>query len=214
MEYSINRITPEFSGLGKIVTFSLLGTIASFGLFVLMGKLIENDNLSFAEPRDTFEFEILSVQEDKPTVKTSRTLPEPPKALTPPPPRPTPTDDTATELTFDTNIGFTIPSPQLGPMLMEGPRDNTAMPVVRVQPKYPMKAARDGLEGWVTLQFSINPVGQVTNIAVVDSKPSRIFDNEAKKALKKWKYKPQIKDGKAISVHNQQIMLEFKLGKS
>ncbi|MDC2890294.1 energy transducer TonB [Psychrosphaera algicola] len=64
------------------------------------------------------------------------------------------------------------------------------------------------------MSFSIDAVGRVIDIAVIESQPARVFDNEAKKALKRWKYKPQIKNGKAITLQNQQIMLEFNLGQS
>lgn len=201
--------------IGKVATFTLLGATACFAIFVLMGKLIENDNLSFAEPKETFLTELLAVQEEKPTIIKPNVLPPPPIAKAPPPPPPIPMDTINDNLlAMNTNFGIKIPPTQVGPIVFIGRQDNSATPIVRVQPKYPMKAARDGIEGWVSLSFSIDTLGRVIDIAVVDAHPSRVFDNEAKKALKRWKYKPQIKDGKAITLQNQQIMLEFNLGQS
>lgn len=207
-------LKPALSGMSKTAIFVVMGAIASFSLFVLMGKLIENENLSFNPPQPGIEVSINNVAEEKPPITKPKPMPEPPKVTTPPQ-RPEVLPDESNQLiAMDVNFGVQIPPTTLGPLNFDGPRDNSATPIVRVQPKYPIKAARDGIEGWVSLSFSIDPVGRVTNVSVIDSQPNRVFDNEAKKALKRWKYKPQIKDGKAIRVDHQSVLLEFKLGQS
>ena len=74
--------------------------------------------------------------------------------------------------------------------------DSAAMPLVRIEPQYPRKAAVEGKEGWVLLEFGINEVGQVYNVRVINSKqPRRIFNRAARRALLKWKYRPRLKEG-------------------
>jgi protein TonB len=80
-----------------------------------------------------------------------------------------------------------------------------------MQPKYPIDAARNGVEGWVKLVFSIDSSGQVKDVEVIDSQPKRTFDRAAKQALKKWKYKPQVIDGEAVIRQGLQVVLDFKL---
>lgn len=86
-----------------------------------------------------------------------------------------------------------------------------ASAIVRIDPKYPPQAARDGIEGWVMLNYTIDPTGSVQDINVIDAEPKRIFDREARRALAKWKYKPTIINGMGVNNRGNTIMLEFKL---
>ena len=56
------------------------------------------------------------------------------------------------------------------------------------QPKYPWKARRKGLEGYVRLEFSLDKKGHVENVAVIDAYPEKVFDRAAMKAMKKWRF--------------------------
>jgi protein TonB len=90
-------------------------------------------------------------------------------------------------------------------------RDGDATPIVRIEPKYPIEAARDGKEGWVQLRFTINELGGVDDVEVIDAEPKRIFDREAIRALRKWKYRPKVEDGKPVRQPGIQVQLDFKL---
>ncbi|WP_053084575.1 energy transducer TonB [Catenovulum maritimum] len=89
--------------------------------------------------------------------------------------------------------------------------DSPASPIVRIAPAFPAAAARDGVEGWVKLKYDVGSDGKVSNIAVVESQPKRIFDRAAKQAVVKWIYKPATENGKPIK-SQVEILLEFKLG--
>jgi protein TonB len=106
---------------------------------------------------------------------------------------------------------FKAPVIQTGIKPSFGIDDGVARPIVRVEPKYPAIAARDGLEGWVKLSFSITTSGTVNNIQVLDAEPKRVFNQAAKRALAKWKYKPNIQAGKAQAQDGMMVMLDFKL---
>jgi protein TonB len=85
-----------------------------------------------------------------------------------------------------------------------------AVPVVRVEPEYPRKAARAGREGWVKLGFTITPSGGVANVRVLESRPRRVFDRAAKRALEQWRFRPQRIEGQALAREAVQV-IEFKL---
>ena len=64
--------------------------------------------------------------------------------------------------------------------------------VERVEPKFPAQAIREGISsGSVTVKFTVDTDGSVLNPVVTDAKPRRgIFDNEALRAVRNWKFKP------------------------
>ena len=63
-------------------------------------------------------------------------------------------------------------------------------PYIMVDPKYPTKAARDHKEGWVVLSYKIDDEdGSVSDVQVLESLLLGIFDREAKRAVRKWKFR-------------------------
>ena len=52
-------------------------------------------------------------------------------------------------------------------------------PLVRINPQYPPKAAMQGVEGWVRLQFNISPIGSVIAVRVLDAQPRNVFNKSA-----------------------------------
>lgn len=89
---------------------------------------------------------------------------------------------------------------------------NDIIPLVRVKPMYPMRAASRRIEGWVKVEFTITETGAVRDPKVIASKPNRIFDRAATKAILKWKFKPKVIEGRAVQQRATQT-LEFKLNK-
>jgi protein TonB len=84
------------------------------------------------------------------------------------------------------------------------------VPLVRVPPKYPMRALNRHIEGWVKIEFTISTAGTVTDTTIVASQPTETFDDEALKAIKKWRFKEKIVNGTAVEQRAVQT-LQFKL---
>ncbi|MFI5215182.1 MAG: TonB family protein [Candidatus Limnocylindria bacterium] len=95
--------------------------------------------------------------------------------------------------------------------LSAGMSDRASLPLVRVEPQYPQQASRRGLEGWVVVQFTISSGGSTKNVSVVQSSDS-IFERNAVAAVSKWKYQPQMRDGKPSDTPGVQVKLTFKMG--
>lgn len=86
------------------------------------------------------------------------------------------------------------------------------VPLYRVEPKYPERAARAGKDGFAILQFTINESGAVQNIKVVATGGSETFGEAATAALAKWRYAPKFADGKATTA-DAKVRLDFRLKK-
>ena len=86
-------------------------------------------------------------------------------------------------------LSFQWYSEQLKPELTMTPIDDAA--IVRdymVEPKYPEHAYKNGIEGWVWLEFDIDESGAVTDITIIDSNPEKTFDKAIINAVKRWHY--------------------------
>lgn len=193
-----------------------IGITITFGLFVLMAELIANNQKGPEEVEKTPRIDIVMSKPNEGVQERQRTPPPPP-----PPPAEPPKPQTSTPEVADpsaSGINLDIPAPDtsvgdtglggLGGNLM---KDGDAAPIVRIEPRYPMQAAREGKEGWVKLSFTIDELGNVIDIAVIEAQPKRIFNREAKKALAKWKYKPKIVDGKPIKQPGLTVQLDFTM---
>lgn len=118
-----------------------------------------------------------------------------------------------------TNLDFTMPIPKLSSLDIQGSpaigevgnknTDGILVPVTRIAPQYPRKAARKRIEGWVEIEFSVLENGTVNDIKVIASKPRRVFNRAAIKAISKWKFKPLGADISSVKRFNQ--IIEFKL---
>jgi len=73
-------------------------------------------------------------------------------------------------------------------------------PLVRFMPEYPVNAATNGIQGYVLLRFTVTETGAVADPEVLRSDPPNIFDRAAMRSVLRWKYQPQMADGKPTSV--------------
>jgi protein TonB len=89
--------------------------------------------------------------------------------------------------------------------------DGEYLPIVRVEPIYPTRAASRGVEGHVIMEFTVTSNGSVVDPIVVEAEPSSIFNSAATRAVLKWKYKPRVVDGTPVDVPGVRTMLTFKL---
>ena len=88
--------------------------------------------------------------------------------------------------------------------------DEETIPVFRVPPLYPHRAAKRGLEGWVRVEFTITTRGTVRNARVLEASPKGIFEHAALRAISRWKFKPKLVNGLAVERLGDQLFT-FKL---
>lgn len=196
----------------------ILGSVVTFALFAFMSFLVNLGGERLEKSEKSEPIVINPDREDSKTTETQKFKPKPP----PPPDAPPPPAAVEPEATNDdAGLDFAIGNVDVGTSVdagISGPgslvQDGDAAPVFRIEPRYPIKAARDGKEGYVVLSFTITKIGGVTDVKVIEAKPKRLFDKEARRALKRWKYKPKMEDGVALEVPGQTVRLDFNLDKS
>ncbi len=79
-----------------------------------------------------------------------------------------------------------------------------------VAPDYPRAAYRDRQEGWVDLEVTVNPKGDIQGIEVVESEPRRIFDRAAVRAASRWVFEPPANSGQTTPV-SRTYRIVFKM---
>lgn len=195
----------------------LLGAAITFSLFAFMAFLVSSGDRNKEEAQDNIIVDV-NTTPPKSSAETRKRIPPPP----PPPPKAPPKQQAPEpETSNDSNgLQFNMPGVQLAGAStgLSAPgagfaRDGDATPIVRIEPKYPVQAARDGKEGWVKLSFTINEIGGVDDVEIIEAKPKRLFNRAAKRALKRWKYKPKVVDGKPMKQTGLTVQLDFKMDK-
>lgn len=73
-------------------------------------------------------------------------------------------------------------------------------PLVRIPPEYPANARMHSIGGEVMLRFIVTETGSVSEPEVVWATPEGMFERAAIRAVLRWKYQPQLANGKPISV--------------
>ncbi|WP_161554670.1 TonB family protein [Ereboglobus luteus] len=88
-------------------------------------------------------------------------------------------------------------------------KDRRPEVIKQTQPSYPSSMKESGMTGEVTIRFFVDESGDVVDPVIIRSNHSG-FEQAAIDAVLKWKFKPGIKDGKAVKTR-MQIPLVFHL---
>lgn len=217
----------------KRLSIAFLGALLiSISLFWLMQFMITNNQqpLKKAENLHMTEFVRLT-RESSPLKQRERDIPEPPPATKQPPPSPElqtqptaidqaqpldmavpnldiPLQSARFKSSVTAGISLGQPSPTAAGSGM-GAISTDLIPLVRIKPRYPIRAQRRRISGWVKIEFTITATGTVEDPVVIASQPENIFDREALRAISRWKFKPKIIDGQAVEQRAIQTM-DFK----
>jgi protein TonB len=194
------------------LTAGFLAIGVTFGLFYLMQALILGKDVKLGEAGGTM-IDFVRLKKDSELETKKRKMPEKKEPEEPPPPpdlsmarsnKPNQEmGDMAFAIDVDVDVG--------GTNVAIAASDTDVVPIVRVQPQYPLRASERGIEGWVEVQFTISKLGTVKDPMVINSHPSSIFDRSALKAIRKWKYNPKIEDGEPVERPGIKVRLKFEL---
>ena len=202
---------------------ALLAVVVTFGLFLFMFKLISSggNNNDELEAIAGIHFGPVDIPDD--VVTRNRRIPRkpPPPRNPPPPPK---MQVSKMEQPVQNMPALDLPDLDVPMSGGEGmylgnfasvdrTEEGDIIPIVVIRPMYPRDAAIKGQEGWVTVEFTITAIGTVKNPRVIDSRPPRVFNREAIRAILKWKFKPRVIDGVAVDRLATQT-IDFSLDQS
>lgn len=209
--------------LAKYSASVIFAVLFGLAIFTGMHFLIATDAILEKPDKEQSYLNFVRVDASQQDVSTKdRRLPEPPP---PPEAQPDVPDLSPQMASVDTNMSMNMPKigvpvnsgsgPFLGTLQAGGGMagfDTDVIPVVRVPPTYPQRAAQARLEGSVTMAVTIRPDGTVADVEVLESNPPRLFDQAAIQAMQRWKFRPKLVDGKPQAQRARQT-IEFTLNK-
>ena len=197
-----------------------LSFIISFMLFQLMFMLISRKQNQLEAISDYAVLNFIQLQENSELNVRSRKIPKEKKIEQKPSvsqsfSKQQSNDIDVSPLSLNNNISLQNFRFSSGPFLGKPDQisgDGDVVPLARITPMYPRKAARKGIEGWVKLEFTVTQAGTVSDVKVLSAKPRRLFNRAAIKSILRWKFKPRIVSGKAVPSRATQT-IEFRLQK-
>ena len=187
---------------------AVLATAITLALFFLMQALIASGGKKIPEDITQRNIEMVKVERDE-TVQRKERVERPPEQVKPPElemPKVTTTGPSKTIFNFDL---FTGPQTIQGAGLNTG--DGEYLPIVKVNPIYPPRAAGRGIEGYVLVEYIVNRDGTVRDVIIIEAEPPGVFNRAAVSAAQKYIYKPRVIDGTPVEVHGVRTRITFEL---
>ncbi len=189
-----------------------LAVVVTFALFYGMNALIAVNEDREQDEIHGSVIDFVRLKEESDARTKERRLPQKLNQAKPPPP-----PDVRVARASKPKLGevdgtvVALPTGDLaaGPRAGAAISDMDVVPLVRIPPEYPRRAAQLGLSGWVLLEFNVTSAGTVEDVQVVDSDPPRTFDRAARRAVEKFKYRPKIENGKPVPRQGVQIVITF-----
>lgn len=200
----------------KTLISLLPGIVVAFVLFIAMSTIVAPPDGFDRPATESTAIDFVQRRKDSETETRSRAIPEPPQV----PQIPTPA-------AASNNIAAPAPSmmqmPPITPnmalsgnnimgdlLIGIGKGDTEVLPLVRQPAIYPARAKARKIEGFVTARLSISADGSVTDVDVVSSEPTGVFEREAVRAMYRYRFDPKMVNGEAVAQTAMQTV-EFKL---
>lgn len=209
----------------RVAAASVGAFVITLSLYVLMDRMISQDRIRLVNTYNAQPIEFVRTPLDNQTRSKDRRRKPPPK----------PKEIRKVRSDLETSVTRAASLPQemmaydvksllgkgggvaLGQTLMEGSAESMAMVMASdltalsmLPPQYPPTALMRGLEGWVQLAFRVTEEGLVEEPTVMDAKPGGVFNNAARNAVLRWRFRPVISDGRAVAVRAF-VQIDFNL---
>ena len=201
----------EMTVYSRVMGVVLLAAGVTIGLFLVMKVLVTGQEYEIEEELASIGIDFVRIERDEESQTKDRALKRPSKVEPEePPPLPKltqPNRPNVDKASMSADMGAF----DLAGLNLNAPVDGDTLAIVRVLPRYPSRALSRGIEGWVLLEFSIDELGLAVNPVVIESEPPGIFDRAATSAVKRWKYRPMIEDGRPRMRPGVRQLISFEI---
>ena len=197
------------TGLTRFAAAIAIGASVTFGLLFVMQFMISSGQNALTDDSALRIVDFVRVERNE-FVEEKQEKPEKP-------PEPEAAPDMPEPSTGDFDAGIRV-SMVAAPVAVNtnisgiglGFSDGECLPIVKLAPVYPPRAAARGLEGYVVVEYTVTTTGDTRDIVVIESSSS-LFDRAAIDSAAKYKYKPRVIDGAAVEVAGVQTRIIFEL---
>ena len=201
----------EMTVYSRLMGVVLLAAGVTIGLFLVMKVLVTGQEYKIEEELASIGIDFVRVERDEESQTKDRALKRPskvePEEPPPPPKLPQPNRPNVDKASMSADMGAF----DLASLNLNAPVDGDTLAIVRVLPRYPSRALSRGIEGWVLLEFAVDELGLAVNPVVIESEPPGIFDRAATSAVKRWKYRPMIEDGRPRMRPGVRQLISFEI---
>lgn len=213
-DYSGTVATGNSPAVRTVIALAV-SVVVTFILFAVMQSLVAfDDNIRINEEE---QFRFVDVVQDIKETEVREESPEIEKPVEVEVPEQVQQVELDTSAPSDLNIGIGPAAidtgVDLGGLNLGPSQDGDYLPLVRVQPTYPRRAAERGVEGYVIVELTVAPDGTVPpeSIVILEADPKGYFEREAQKAAAKFKYKPKVVNGEPQEVTGVTYKFTFNL---
>jgi protein TonB len=195
----------------KTISLSLLSGMAiSLALFWLMQMMISNNQMSFENTDPIHMTEFVRLKRDTKLQTKDRNRPDepPPPEKRPPPPKmqmqQAQVSQSNTPQMDMPNLDIPLQTSRFGGSLISGLTmkmgskkiSSNLIPLSVTQPRCPLNTEAKRKGGIIKLFLTISKEGAVTDVKILKMQPKRAMKEYCLiRAVKRWKFKPQIRNG-------------------
>lgn len=90
--------------------------------------------------------------------------------------------------------------------------DQKPVGLATLKPRYPFRAKRLGIQGYVTVQFLVDRKGRARELTIVKADPEGVFEQSVRQTVPRWRFKPGKKAGRAVDTWVE-MTIRFELGR-
>lgn len=189
-----------------------VGAGVTFGLLFVMQLLIATGRSALTEKHDFKITDFVRVERQN-VVETKQEKAEKPPEAQEQPKMP----DTTSADNFGNSLNVSMSAPKVSTNVNVGGvgigvSDGEYLPIVKVAPVYPARAAARGLEGYVIVEYTVTKTGATRDPHVIESSSS-LFERAAIESALKYKYKPRVINGEPVEVPGVRTKITFVLEK-